>query len=153
MADRDSGKKFLVDTGSSYSIIPHRSTSPPFRPVLKSASGQLIKCWGVHQTTVNVGGHRHRWPFIRAEVSFPILGVDFMRHFELVDVAANQLVHRSALAPVQAPSAVTAAAASCTVTGTAPPQVAEWRAVLDAFPEITKPVSGAIPPLTGSSTK
>jgi hypothetical protein len=73
-----------------------------------------------------------------------------MRHFELlVDVATDQLVHRSALAPIQAFSAVTAAAASSTVAGTAPPQVVEWRAVLDAFPEITKRVSGAETPSHG----
>jgi hypothetical protein len=34
------------------------------------------------------------WPFLLAKVQFPIIGVDFLRHFKLlVDPAANRLVY------------------------------------------------------------
>jgi hypothetical protein len=34
--------KFLVDTGSLYSILPHRSRKPPHGPVLRAADGWQI---------------------------------------------------------------------------------------------------------------
>jgi hypothetical protein len=38
----------------------------------------------------------YKWQFLQADVSFPILGADFLRHFELLmDVASEQLVPRS----------------------------------------------------------
>jgi hypothetical protein len=35
LRDTVSQKKFLIDTGSSYSILPHRSKKPPYGPVLR----------------------------------------------------------------------------------------------------------------------
>ncbi len=38
-------------------------------------------------------GRRFEWPFLLAKVQFPIIGVDFLRHFKLlVDPVANRLV-------------------------------------------------------------
>ena len=41
--DSISGKKFLVDTGSSFSIIPHKSTAPTTGPKLWSANNKPIQ--------------------------------------------------------------------------------------------------------------
>ena len=36
------------------------------------------------------GGHHYTWDFLLADVQFYIIGVDFLKHFKLVeDVAAN----------------------------------------------------------------
>jgi hypothetical protein len=41
----------------------------------------------------------YSWRFILADVKFPILGIDFMRHFQLVvDVVGSQLLHRARVA-------------------------------------------------------
>ena len=38
-------------------------------------------------------GRRFEWPFLLARVQFPIIGVDFLRHFKLlVDPAVSRLV-------------------------------------------------------------
>ena len=43
-------------------------------------------------------GRRFTWNFLLAAVSFPIVGVDFLRHFQLmVDSAANMLVDKASL--------------------------------------------------------
>jgi hypothetical protein len=43
ITDSLSGRKFLVDTGFSYSIIPHSSPLPPSGPVLLAADRRLIR--------------------------------------------------------------------------------------------------------------
>ena len=93
-----------MDTGSSYSIIPHTSQQPPTGPLLRTANGQRVSCWGERRLTVVFGGHRYTWVFLLADVQFHIIGVDFLQHFQLlVDVAAN------GLRPVLHTAAVTAA--------------------------------------------
>jgi hypothetical protein len=40
-------------------------------------------------------GRRFRWALLLADVQFPIIGVDFLRHFHLmVDPAASRLVDK-----------------------------------------------------------
>ena len=103
ITDSNSSASFLVDTGSSYSIIPHSSQQPATGPLLRSANGQRISCWGERRLTVVFGGHRYTWDFLLADVQFHIIGVDFLQHFQLlVDVAANSLRSTSP------PSSVTA---------------------------------------------
>ena len=88
--DELSGASFLVDTGSTFCIIPHSSSSPPCGPLLKSANGQRIPCWGKRRLTVQFHGRRYSWWFLLAAVDFHIIGVDFLKHFKLiVDVTAG----------------------------------------------------------------
>jgi Reverse transcriptase (RNA-dependent DNA polymerase)/RNase H-like domain found in reverse transcriptase len=97
--DSVSNKKLLVDTGSSFSLFPFRSTAKPSGPRLKAANGQRIRCWGSRQRCLLIGGKSFQWQFLQAEVSFPILGVDFLRGFQLlVDVVGSRLIPRSAVA-------------------------------------------------------
>jgi hypothetical protein len=46
MLDHISNRRFLVDTGASYSILPHRSSLPATGQKLFGPAGQLIPCWG-----------------------------------------------------------------------------------------------------------
>jgi hypothetical protein len=93
IVDQLSNRRFLVDTCASYTIFPHTSTATPSGPRLRGAAGQLIPCWG--EKTLSFQGRRFSWTFLLAAVSFPIIGVDFLRHFKLmVDPAANALVDK-----------------------------------------------------------
>ncbi len=56
LVDQLSNSHFLVDTGTSYSIVPHQSSSPPSGPRLRSAAGQLIPCWGEKTITLTLHG-------------------------------------------------------------------------------------------------
>ena len=78
LVDEASQQRFLVDTGSSYSILPHKSQQPhsaPFSP---------IPCWGGRKVHVAAGGRRFSWTFLLADVALPIIGADFLKHFGLL---------------------------------------------------------------------
>ena len=75
--DTISGASFLIDTGSTYSIIPHSSSSLATGPLLKSANGHKILCWGRRRLTVQFNGRRYTWWFLLAAVDFHIISVDF----------------------------------------------------------------------------
>ena len=82
IVDKNSGTSFLIDTGSSFSIIPFKSSSLPTGPRLRAANGQQIP----------FGGRGFSWNFLLAAVNFHIIGVDFLEHFNLlVDVTAKTL--------------------------------------------------------------
>jgi hypothetical protein len=53
--DRLSQRRFLCDTGSAFSLIPHQSSSPCSGPSLRGAGGQSIRCWGEEVLTVQFG--------------------------------------------------------------------------------------------------
>jgi hypothetical protein len=79
---------FLVDTGTSYNIFCH----------LKGPRLQVIPCWGGKQLPMQLSGHRFTWTFLLAKVEFPILGADFLKHFNLmVDLLASQLLDTDTL--------------------------------------------------------
>jgi hypothetical protein len=72
--------------------MPWQSSSLPSGPNLSGVDGRRIPCWGERPFTVTIGGLPHQWRFLLAAVSFPILGVDFLRHHSLaVDVANLRL--------------------------------------------------------------
>jgi hypothetical protein len=129
LRDNDSGRKFLIDTGSSFSILPYRSAAAVFRPRLRAANGHAIRCWGTVKSSVRIDKQVYQWLFIRADVRFPILGIDFLRNFDLlVDVAKERILARSQL---QLPPAAGFFTCSCsqhsvaatggTASSTAPP--------------------------------
>ena len=111
--DDISGASYLVDTGSSFSILPFRSTSAPSGPLLRSAAGQPIKCWGTRVVSFSFGGRKFSWAFLLAAVEFRILGMDFLAHFDLlVDTKAGCLVPRPESTVAASPVASVAAQAA-----------------------------------------
>jgi hypothetical protein len=87
VSDSTSQRRYLVDTGSAFSIMPWQSSAPPSGPCLSGADGRRIPCWGERSFTVTISGIPRQ--FLLAAVSFPILGVDFLRHHSLVVDVAN----------------------------------------------------------------
>ncbi|XP_037579867.1 uncharacterized protein LOC119462608 [Dermacentor silvarum] len=92
---RNSGFRFLVDTGAEVSVLPaspadrkRPNTSP-----LQAVNNTATATYGNRSLTVSLGLQRTlRWIFILADVKFAILGADFLRHFGLlVDVRNRRL--------------------------------------------------------------
>jgi len=109
--DDISNRRFLVDTGASFSIFPHHSSSPASGPSLTGPGGQPIKCWGERRLSLLLHGRRFEWTFLLAAVTFPIIGVDFLiHHCLLVDPAANRLVDRDTQQTLPTVAAVSAVA-------------------------------------------
>ena len=57
-----------------------------------AAGRTLTLCWGSRVQTISAGCHTFKWSFLCAAVAFPILGVDFLQHFDLaVDIKNMKL--------------------------------------------------------------
>lgn len=99
--DSISGKNFLIDTGAAHSIIPATTADQQHnRPDMSrftAANGSAIPAFGDKILTVCFNGKSYRWKFAIAAVNFPIIGYDFLEHFNLVvRTRARQLVRDSA---------------------------------------------------------
>ena len=149
--DDISGASFLVDTGSSFSILPYSSSLPPTGPLLKSAGGQRIPCWGRRRLTVSFNGRRYSWNFLLAAVDFRILGVDFLQKFQLlVDTAACCLRGSPSPSTSTTPLVLGPATAASvhTPTAGAAPQLAKSEHLLLAEFSSVLNAEGCLPPST-----
>jgi hypothetical protein len=86
-----------VDTGSDLSVYPHSllSKRPTTNYELYAANGSVIHTYGWHTISLNLGLRRDfTWRFLVADVTKPIIGVDFLSHFNLlVDTRIQRLVY------------------------------------------------------------
>lgn len=96
VANRLTGVRFLVDTGAQISVLPLSMT--PQRPskssvFLYAANGSPIATYGDISLTLDLGLRRtFRWIFKVADCTTPIIGADFLRHFNiLVDLSRSCL--------------------------------------------------------------
>ncbi|XP_070386879.1 uncharacterized protein [Dermacentor albipictus] len=87
---RLTGTPLLIDIGAKLSIVPvtaadrQRGKSTPTLHAVNTAIA-TYKRWSI---TLDIGLRRlHRWVFVIADVSFAILGADYLSHFNL-DVSA-----------------------------------------------------------------
>ncbi|CAE1297154.1 unnamed protein product [Acanthosepion pharaonis] len=77
---------FLLDTGAAISVIPHKEQqdrkATPYK--LQAANGSTIETYGAKTLTLNIGMRRDfTWTFTQADVKTPILGADFLAHYDL----------------------------------------------------------------------
>lgn len=96
--DPSTALSFLIDSGSSFSILP-RSFLQKNRAVeplgsLQAANGSIINTYGTKQLHLTLSFRRDfLWNFVIADVTLPIIGADFLSHFNiLVDLHHNRLI-------------------------------------------------------------
>ena len=86
------GKNILIDTGSTFSLVPARAEERKRRPnngLFKGAQGTPISVYGQKTILVDIGTGRYfKHKFFIADVEDPLLGMDFL------------LEHRLAVDPV-----------------------------------------------------
>lgn len=93
---------FLVDTGSDVSALPPRFVkrcSPNSDYRLFAVNGSSIPTYGTRNLTIDVGLPKtFAWNFIVAQVKQPILGADFLTHFNLLpDLQKQRLLDGATL--------------------------------------------------------
>ncbi|CAE1286238.1 unnamed protein product [Acanthosepion pharaonis] len=97
--DTNSGELFLVDTGAQVSVVPPRvnTTTSESAYALCAANGTKIETYGQISLTLNIGLRRSfPWLFTVAQVKFPILGSDFLAHYNLaVDMSTPTLIDQT----------------------------------------------------------
>ena len=97
VTERTSTLQYLIDTGSDLSVFPHKllpENRPSIDYLLYAANGTTIPTYGWVSKSLDLGLRRDfTWRFIVAKVELPIIGVDFLSHFNLlVDCRNNRLL-------------------------------------------------------------
>ncbi|XP_066953342.1 uncharacterized protein [Macrobrachium rosenbergii] len=87
----------LVDTGAVHSVFlpseEDRRRPPDPTAYLMATNGSPILSYGTKLPSISTLGWRYSLEFIIADVRTPLLGVDFLSHFELaVDVGCKHLM-------------------------------------------------------------
>lgn len=136
-----------MDTGAQVSVIPPSPTdrrNPHTNLTLEAVNSTPIQTFGTCSLTLNLGLCRTlRWVFVIADTATPILGADFLHHFQLlIDMTHHRLVDtttslavKGIISPVESPSP------SLLPRKPAPP----FAALLAEFPGITNPCIGETP--------
>ena len=137
VSELNSGRRFLVDTGSSVSVIPATSADTrknKHSAPLVAANGTPIRTYGTRLIPLKFGTHCYTLNCIIANVTQPLLGADFL-HAEslLVDLRKGRLVEGKTFSTI-----------NCTVAKGVPPCLNvmasnEYIRILEEFPEITTP--------------
>ena len=141
MNDLHSNTKFLIDSGAEISVIP---PTPAKRRAclstltLSAANNTTIPTYGQKCLTLDLGLRRiFRWVFIIAEVSTPIIGIDFLINFELmVDPKNRQLV--DGVTNLQTTGMPSYGNILCPLI-TIPSSGCRYRNILRQFPQLTTP--------------
>lgn len=102
VTDRSTKTQFLVDTGSDLCVLPRsqlRERRAPTSYQLSAANGTVIKTYGYSYLTLDLGLRRnYAWQFIVADVTKPIIGVDFLSHYNLkVDCKNKKLIDNTTI--------------------------------------------------------
>jgi hypothetical protein len=104
--DEFMNNRYLVDTGTTLSIVPCTSNAGSAGPLLKGAEGKPIPSWGFISKTVQFQGKLFTAKFLKAAVAGPNLGIDFLRKFRItVAPETSQVLFAcTAMAPAAAKS-------------------------------------------------
>lgn len=141
VTDRVSKMQFLVDTGSDLCVFPRSAVKTPcFKSkfTLTAANNSVIHTYGITQLQLDLGLRRvFTWSFTIADVSKPIIGIDFLSFYGLlVDCKKQRLIDGITSLSVNALSSELPddIASIKAVTGES-----DFHAILREFPEITRP--------------
>lgn len=135
--DRNTGHKFLVDTGAQVSVFPasaqerHGKKSDP----LIAANGSKIDTYGTRNIPLDLGFRKFQWSFVLADVNRPMLGADFFcSNHLLIDVYTSCIIDAKTYESVPvwhdaapAPGLITCATAN------------PFADILTEFPSVTRP--------------
>ncbi|UYV82515.1 hypothetical protein LAZ67_21002634 [Cordylochernes scorpioides] len=93
---KNTGMRFLVDSGADVSIIPFKGKigTPLNDFKLYAANGTEISTYGTQILSLDLGLRRHfQWPFVIAKTNKGVLGADFLNNFKLIlDINRRQLI-------------------------------------------------------------
>lgn len=141
--DKTNNLKFLIDTGADLTVCPPNrlQKTQPSTYKLYAANGTPINTYGKKTLSLNLGLRRpFTWPFIIADISKPIIGADFLEHFNLlVDLKNKRLIDATTgCKTIATITNITNVESFTTVQkGTHDP----YSIILSKFPNITKPVA------------
>jgi hypothetical protein len=139
ITDRITKRQFLVDTGSDLCVHPRRLVPRRMERVdydLCAANGSTIHKYGWLPLSINLGLRRDfTWRFVVADVTHPIIGINFLSHFGLlVDCRNNRLLDGDTTLSAPAQAASSQVPSVKTITGGTPVD-----SLLFEFPDLSRP--------------
>ena len=147
--DRNSKVQFLVDTGADLCVFPHtltrrRRSKTDFD--LYAANNTIIHTYGLDTLTLDLGLRRDfTWRFIVADVSKPILGIDFLHLYGLlVDVRNRRL--KDDLTSLNTVGQIAECSSDLLGRQSVSKASSVWLSILLEYPDITKPPGSSIIP-------
>ena len=151
--DRNSNLKYLIDSGSTLSLVPKRYCTGRLTPTdfnLTAANGSTIKTYGQKVLSLHLALRREfRWVFIIADVRQAILGADFLSHYGLlIDLKGRCLADpltRMAAQGTLHPAAVHTISAAYQVTHDEGPDSARYAELLRTYEDLALPKTMVIP--------
>ena len=154
VADKGHKCRYLIDTGAAVSVLP-RSCATGISDAdslpLVAANTSTIKTYGNCKRVVDVGLKReYPWTFIVADVQQPIIGADFLIHYNLlVDLRSRCLRDmRTGLAIAASLSSIKPLSLNRVDT-----VQNEYTKLLGQFPELTRPTTKGEPVKHGITHK
>ncbi len=132
---------FLVDTGAAVSVVPPSAIDRKHRQLnfnLQAANGSSISTYGRKSLTLDLGLRRSLpWVFVIADVDKPLLGADFLHHFQqTVDLNNKKLVDNTTQLTI---SGVVANSGALKPAIPPPNSSAEYTVLLADYPQLTQP--------------
>lgn len=141
ITDRKTKIQYLVDTGSDLCVFPRSAVREPrykTKYELFAANGTIIATYGYLSLTLDLGLRRaFAWQFTVADVSKPIIGIDFLGYYNLlVDCRNQRLIDNITALTVAATSRKTSEAISSVRTTT---EGTDYQQLLREYPDLTRP--------------
>jgi len=90
--DKHNDIEFMIDTGSRWSFLPSfkRQSSHNVTDVIRAANGSRVQVFDSVNLQVCLGmGRLFPWSFRKAAIHSPIIGIDFLKHYNLGVDAVN----------------------------------------------------------------
>ena len=108
VTDAKTGRRCLLDSGSQVSLWPASMNCTSLRSTrlrLIAANGSAIKTFGTAKRKIQIGDQCYSFSFIIAEVTRPILGIDFLQRYKIaIDFEHGQLLHSRRATPFSSAS-------------------------------------------------
>lgn len=138
ISDKQTATRFLIDSGADISVIPPTTQEKrkPDKFELFAANQTKIKTFGQRLLRLDLGLRRpFNWVFVIADVNRPIIGIDFLSHFNLlIDSRNHQLIDGETLLKVNCARYIShKPETSCAR------QVNQYEALLQDFPNLLRP--------------
>lgn len=141
ITDRKTKIQYLIDTGSDLCVFPRSAVREPrtkSKYELFAANGTIIATYGYLPLTLDLNLRRaFTWRFIIADVSKPIIGVDFLAYYNLlVDCRNQRLIDNVTALTVSVPHTASTEAISSVRTTK---DNTDYHLLLREFPDVTRP--------------
>lgn len=134
--------KYLIDTGSDVCVFPKSATRDQRHKTkyeLYAANNTIIATYGYIALHLDLGLRRDfTWRFVVADVTRPIIGVDFLGHYNLlVDCRRHRLIDGLTSLFVNAPRCANISVETVTIKTVA--GNSDFHDLLRNYPDVTKP--------------